>query len=111
MSLIEPELELMFDPLPDVVPLLVVPLVVPFDIVPLVPLSVVPVPLVVPVVPQPNSARVRVSTAMRVRTALSVRFIVLPPEFSPQPWRSVLLRSRLAILQNAHPFLRSIRAG
>jgi hypothetical protein len=83
MSLIEPELELdMFEPLPDVVPLFVVPLVVPlllvplllpFDIVLPVPLSVVPV---VPVVLQPNMASVRVSTAMRVRTALCVRFIV-----------------------------------
>jgi hypothetical protein len=80
MSLIEPELELMFDPLLDVVPLVVplvvLPLLVPFDIVLLVPLSVVPVPFVVPVVLHPKSARLSVSTAMRVRTALCVRFIV-----------------------------------
>jgi hypothetical protein len=80
MSLMEPELELdmfVFVPLPDIVPLfvvpLVVPLLVPFDIVVPVPLSVVPVVLVVL---QPNSARLTVSTAMRVRTALCVRFIV-----------------------------------
>jgi hypothetical protein len=95
MSPIDPELELdMLVPLPDVVPLPlpllvvpllfvplpvvplpVVPLLVPFDIVvPVpVPLSVVPV---LPVVLQPNSARLRVSTAMRVRTAWCVRFIV-----------------------------------
>src|SRR3954464_8256422 len=85
--------------LPDVAP------VVPFDIVLLVPVSLVPLVVVVPVVLQPKSARVRVSAAMRVGTALCVRFIVVPPEFSPHTWRSVLLRSRLAILQNAHPFL------
>src|SRR4051812_8525110 len=71
----------MFEPLLDVVPLVVplvvLPLLVPFDIVVPVPLSLVPVPFVVPVVLQPNSARVRVSTAMRGRTALCVRFIVI----------------------------------
>ena len=79
-SVVEAELELdMFELLPDVVPLfvvplLVVPLVVPFDIVLLVvPLSVVPAVLVVL---QPNSVRLNVSTAMRGRTALRVRFIV-----------------------------------
>ena len=78
MSLIEPELELMFDPLLDVVllvvPLLLVPLLVPFDIVLLLPVSLVL--FVVPVVLQPKRARLRVSTAMTVRTALRVRFIV-----------------------------------
>jgi hypothetical protein len=66
MPVVEPELELdMFKLLPDVVPLFVVPLLVPLSVV-----------AVVPVVLQPNSARLSVSTAMRVRTALRVRFIV-----------------------------------
>src|SRR3954447_17338372 len=105
MSAVEPELELMFEPLLDVVPLVVplvvLPLLVPFDIVVPVPLSLVPVPFVVPVVLQPNSARLRVSTAMRGRTALCVRFIVYPPEISSVAERSA---SRCDVLQNSDPF-------
>jgi hypothetical protein len=72
MSVVEPELDM-----PELLLLVLLP-VVPFDMLLLVlPLLLVPVVSVVPVVLHPNSARLRVSTAMRLRTALCVRFIVV----------------------------------